>query len=585
MAEQHGRIFISYHRSDLELAGRIRQHLVARGADTWMDQFDIPAGAYWPDEIDKGLEAANTVVGLLSPDSVASRNVKNEWDWAIQNRKPLLLLQAAPCVIPHRYVSINIIDATGASAEPALETLSHSLGLNKPVRNHLPVPTTHYARSGEYSIAYQVIGEGPVDLILVTDFTTNIDHFWRYPRFAAVLRDIASFSRLILFDQRGTGLSDRPPGIATMEERMSDLIAVMDAAQSHRAVIQGLGSGAFLAVLFAVTYPERTQGLITLAAPGSIVKRSDYPWAPEASEVNAAIDELARTIHERWGTEDFAREMIREWSPSRPDEPEFRRWFAELMRVGRSPGAEIARQRMNADVDIRQVLPAIKVPTLVIYTTGDPVYPVEGMRYFGAKIPGAQIVELLGDDHFLWFDTHDQSLVKVRAFIGEFQRPAEAALEPEAVFATILSITYAGVDGDAKPVRELIDRETRRFRGRDVSNSVGSTLLTFDGPTRAIRCAANIRQALEHAGIASCSGLHAGEVTVRGNEADSLPARIARSIANLAAPAEILVSRTMKDLVAGSGMRFSDHGMHGVEALQEEIRLYVVDIDSMQTSP
>jgi hypothetical protein len=277
MVDGSPQVFISYHRADLGVAERLRAHLVANGVKTWMDHYDIPAGAYWPDEIDRGLNQSQLVVGLLSPDAVASRNVKNEWDWALQNDKQLILLMTRPCVIPHRYVSINFLDATTGDLGAALDELMRVPGLT-PRLTELPVPRTRYARSDQASIAYQVFGEGEVELVFVPGFISHVEYGWALPSLAAFYRRLASSSRVMLFDKRGTGMSDRTGGIPTLEERMDDIRAVMDACKSERAVIMGISEGVPLSILFAATYPDRTQSLILYGGSATYVQQDDYPW-------------------------------------------------------------------------------------------------------------------------------------------------------------------------------------------------------------------------------------------------------------------------------------------------------------------
>ncbi len=409
-------VFISYQRTDSDLARQVRVHLSSAGVRTWMDEYDIPVGSYWPDEIDRGLNASDIVVGILSPDAIASRNVKNEWDWAIQNDKPLLLLQYRPCAIPHRYVSINFIDASAMDRASALATLLTTLGI---VPVDARVPDTYYARSGAVSVAYQVTGSGPIDFVFVPGFVSHVEHWWTSPEAARFLRRLAAVSRLILFDKRGTGLSDRVADVATMEERMEDIRAVMNAAGSERAVIFGLSEGALLAALFAATYPERTDILILYGGKASYVRRPGYPWEPTADEYTQVIEALAERIHETWGSTESVAEALAWMAPSVMPDDDVRRWVATLLKLGASPGAEIARRRMNLTLDIRHLLPTIHVPTLVVHRTGDLIAPVAAARYVAAQIPGARFVEQPGDDHIPWFGDADAVLEVIESFLAE----------------------------------------------------------------------------------------------------------------------------------------------------------------------
>jgi pimeloyl-ACP methyl ester carboxylesterase len=410
MAEQP-QVFISYQRADESFARTMREHLVAAGVKTWMDQHDIPVGAYWPDEIDKGLAASDIVVGVLSPDSADSRNVKNEWDWAIANDKRLLLLMVRTCVIPHRYISINYIDATNPDPATALAALLDTLGV--PTLD-TAVPETHYARSGDVNIAYQVLGDGSLDLVISPGFVSNVEVHWEEPRLARFQRRLASFSRLIMFDKRGTGLSDRVAVNATLEERIDDVRAVMDAAGSKRAVLMGVSEGGPMSALFAATYPERTIGLILYGTFPTSNRSDDYPWAPTPEE----RDETTEFYRQHWGHE---LTTLEDFAPSVADDEQFCKWFTRLMRLGASPGAAVALNQMNATIDIRQILPTIRVPTLVLHRTGDRDTPVEAGRYIAARIPGARMVELPGEDHFNFIGDQESILIEIESFVGSLE--------------------------------------------------------------------------------------------------------------------------------------------------------------------
>ncbi len=406
MSEQP-QVFISYQRTDEPFARQVREHLVATGVRTWMDQHDIPVGAYWPDEIDKGLSASDIVVGVLSPDSVDSRNVKNEWDWAIANDKRLLLLMVRPCVIPHRYISINYIDATAADPAAALAALLDTLGVTT---FGTAVPETHYALSGDVNIAYQVAGDGPLDLVISPGFVSNVELIWEEPRFSRFQRRLASFSRLINFDKRGTGLSDRVAVNATLEERIDDVRAVMDAVGSQRAVLMGVSEGGPMSALFAATYPERTIGLILYGTFATSVRSDDYPWASTPEETEAE----SQYFRQQWGHELGTLEMF---APSVANDERFRTWFLRYMRLSASPGAAAALNEMNASIDIRHILPEIRVPTLVLHRSGDRDTPIEVGRYLAARIPDAKMVELPGEDHFYFIGDQESVLVEIEAFV------------------------------------------------------------------------------------------------------------------------------------------------------------------------
>jgi pimeloyl-ACP methyl ester carboxylesterase len=432
-------VFLSYHRADLAAAERVRAHLLFQRCATWMDRYDIPPGAYWPEEIDRGLQSADVVLGLLSPDSVASRNVKNEWDWAIENDKRLVLLQVHPCVLPHRYVSINFIDATEPNFAAALDHLVRTVGLEaKPA--DLPVPQTRYARSGDVSIAYQTFGEGPIDLVQVPGFVSHVELSWSQPGFAALLRRLGSLARVIVFDKRGTGLSDRVAGIATLEERMDDVRAVMDANGVGKAVIWGWSEGVPLSTLFAATYPERTSALVLYGGSASYVRRPDYPWRPPFEQALQNIERTKQTLYATWGTLAHAREVLELMAPSAVDDAALAEWTADLMRLGCSPGAAIALDRMNLEIDVRAVLPTIRDPTLVVYRTGDRVRIAPENAYLADHIPGATRTEFPGDDHSTFVGDFEPILDAIEHFIATAVQASDVTEEPETTLATIVSI-------------------------------------------------------------------------------------------------------------------------------------------------
>jgi pimeloyl-ACP methyl ester carboxylesterase len=574
-------VFISYHRNDAEIARRVRKHLSEHGATTWMDEYDIPVGAYWPDEIDKGLAASETVIGILSSSSVESRNVKNEWDWAIQNTKRLVLLQVEPCVIPHRYVSINLIEVTGGDPAQAFPSLLRVAGIDPaPIIKSTPeFPETHYARSGDLSIAYQVVGEGPVDLVLVPGYISLVENYWLMPRCAAFLRGIASFSQLIIFDKRGTGLSDRISGAPTLEERMDDIRAVMDAAGSERAVLSGYSEGGPLACLFAATYPDRTRALIVYAGYASELRQPDYPWGRTREEATALLEKDAETLHQRWGTRELAVEVLEQMAPSAVHDDAIITWYANSLRLSGTAGSAIALDRMNLDIDIRGILPSIRVPTLVLHRTGDRSCPIGGGRYVAEHIPGARFIELPGEDHIPWIGDPNSILQAMKSFVRESDNLTATDLELDTVLATVLMVDLGLSDTDVTgydAARNIVPALVSRFRGRELNATGHQVVATFDGPVRAIRCAIAICEALATSGMGASMGLHTGEIALGPAKAQSLPFRIAAQLASIAEPGEIIVSSTVKDLVAGSGIRFADRGSHALDGLPDEWRLFTV---------
>jgi class 3 adenylate cyclase len=440
-------------------------------------------------------------------------------------------------------------------------------------------PETKYAKSGDVYIAYQVVGNGPLDLVYVPGWVTHLEYGWEEPGLARFYQRLASFSRLILFDKRGTGLSDRvaESELPTLEQRMDDVRAVMDAVGSERAAVLGASEGGNLSVLFAATYPERTIALVTIGIYAKRIWAPDYPWAPTPEERQEWFDTLERD----WGGEvDLAT-----LAPSAAHDPRFRQWFATYLRRSASPKAALAFARMNTQIDIRHLLPAIQAPTLVLHRTGDLDSNVEEGRYIGQRIPGAKYVELSGTDHIPWVGDADAVLDEIEEFLTGVRHVAE----PDRVLATVLftdivsSTEQAAAMGDRR-WRDLLEshnllmkRELARFRGREVKSTGDGVLATFDGPARAIRCAQAIRDGVRGLGIEIRAGLHTGECEVMGEDVGGIAVHIGARVASLAGPGEVLVSGTVKDLVAGSGIQFADRGAHILKGVPDQWRLFAVE--------
>ena len=441
-------------------------------------------------------------------------------------------------------------------------------------------PRTRYARNGDVSIAYQVVGDGPIDLVHAPGSFSHLEYAWEEPGYARYLRRLASFSRLILFDKRGTGLSDRSMGIASMEERMDDLRAVMDAAGSERAVLFGISESAPLSCLFAATYPERTAALVLYAAYASEVRKPDYPWPPTADERAAQIDDMAATIHETWGNVDW----LADGAPSVADDAAFRTWFSTFLRLGASPGAVIMLERMDALIDVRHVLPTIRVPTLVLHRQDTRNYNVDHGRYVAAHIPGARLVELPGADYLSFVGDTNALIDEIEAFVTG-TRPLAV---PDHVLATVLVSEVAATAGRVVALGDrrwgdlqerfhaLAGREIGRFRGQSRELTGDRVIATFDGPARAIRCAEAIRNATRDLDLPIRSGVHTGECEVRDDHVSGIAVPLATWIATQAATDEILVSGTVKDLVAGAGLRFADRGTRSLDGMPGDWRLYAV---------
>jgi pimeloyl-ACP methyl ester carboxylesterase/DNA-binding winged helix-turn-helix (wHTH) protein len=412
------------------------------------------------------------------------------------------------------------------------------------------LPETRYARSGDVNIAYQVIGDGPIDLVFVMGWVSHLEMFWAEPSFARFLKRLSGFARLIVFDKRGTGLSDRVPRaqLPSLEQRMDDVRAVMAAAGSRRAVLMGVSEGGPLTLLFAATYPQLAAGVVIIGGYARRLWAPDYPWGPTAEQRDAFIEALERD----WG----GPVGIEERAPSRAHDPEFRRWWATYLRMGASPGAAAALTRMNAQVDIRHVLPTIHVPTLVIHRTGDRCLKVEEGRFLAEHIPGARMVELPGDDHLPFAGDQDSILAAVERFASE---PDEVP-EPTRVLATCLFVRTDADSGHLSTLDEEARREIEWFHGRKFAHVTDALVATFDGPVRAIRCACAIRDAAQRAGVRLAAALHTGECETDGETIRGTTVEIGALLSEAAAAGDVLVSNTVRDLVAGSGIEFASRG-------------------------
>ncbi len=429
----------------------------------------------------------------------------------------------------------------------------------------LTPPATHYAQSGDVSIAYQILGDGPIDLVFVMGWVSHLDYFWREPSFARFLTRLASFSRLILFDKRGTGLSDRVSELPTLEQRMDDVRAVLEAAGSKRAALLGVSEGGPLCSLFATTYPERTLALVMIGTYAKRLWAADYPWAPTRVEREHFFEE----IREHWG----GPVGIEVRAPSRAADPAFRDWWATYLRMGASPGAALTLTRMNAEIDIRHVLPAIRVPTLVLHRTHDQCLKVEEGRYVAHRIPGAVFVELPGDDHLPFVGDQDALLDAVEGFLN---RPYHEH-DSDRVLATVLSAhVTAGADqpGDERAFDAHARREIEWFRGRALQAGGAIYTAAFDGPARAIRCAVSMAASAPRFGRTVRAGLHTGECDVDGAGLRGPAVDLARALGEMASPGDVLVSRTVKDLVAGSGLSFADRGMQPLGDAEQRWRIF-----------
>jgi pimeloyl-ACP methyl ester carboxylesterase len=441
----------------------------------------------------------------------------------------------------------------------------------------MSTPPTQYAKSGDASIAYQVVGDGPIDLVLVLGFATHLELQWEGPPFARFFERISSFSRLIIFDKRGTGLSDPVIEVPTLERRIDDVRAVMDAVESERAALFGISEGGPMSVLFAATHPDRVTALVLHGAMGRTTEASDYPWA---SPAEALRESAAEFIAPHWGQN--AEGMLELFAPSLAGDTQAAELLARMERSAASPSMVQQIFEMFLDIDVRDILPTIHVPTLVLHRRGDRVVNWRAGEDLAKQIPGARYVELPGIDHLPWAGDQDAVLGEIE----EFLTGARSVPEPDRVLATVMFTDIVGSTeraaelGDAR-WRELlaahqvgVRRELTRFRGREVKTLGDGSLATFDGPARAIRCGHAIAGAAGSLGLEVRIGLHSGEVELMEEDVGGIAVHIAARVGALAAPGEVLVSSTVKDLVAGSGIGFVDRGAKQLKGISDEWRLF-----------
>ena len=437
-------------------------------------------------------------------------------------------------------------------------------------------PEIRYAKSGDVHIAYQVFGDGSVDLVYIPGFISNIENYWDWPEFARWLRHIGTRARVILFDKRGTGLSDRLGQLPNLDQRMDDARAVMDAAGSKRAAVMGISEGGSLATLFAGTYPDRCAALILY---GAFARFSD--WFP----TNQKFDAFLRYVDTHWGSGT----SFESFAPSKKGNIEFQRWWGRWERQGGSPSAVKSLMQMNSEINIAGILPSILVPTLVLHRTEDPTVGIEGGRFLAKHIPGAKLVELDGADHIPWLgNSAPQIADMILDFIAE---PGTATLSPTGLQRRLATILFTDIVGSTDHARELGDkawrelleahdttvrREIARFRGTEVKTLGDGFLAIFDGPARAIRCAKAITEAMEPLGIRVRAGLHTGEVEQSHSDIQGIAVHLAARIMSEAAASEVVVSRTVKDLVAGSDIEFDDTGEQLLKGIEQKWQLFRV---------
>ncbi|HYA08746.1 MAG TPA: adenylate/guanylate cyclase domain-containing protein [Gaiellaceae bacterium] len=435
-------------------------------------------------------------------------------------------------------------------------------------------PQIGYARSGDVHVAYQVVGDGPVDIVLVGGFVTNLHVLWEDPGYRRFCERLASFARVLLFDKRGMGLSDRVEA-GTLEERMDDVRAVMDAAGSERAALLGISEGGPMSMLFAASYPERTAALLLCGGEVKEETTPDWPWGEATREEH---EERMRTIGDWWGKSRGILSIV----PSAGEDPRLVEWFGRLMVQSASPTAAETFMRMAFEIDVRDVVPAVRVPTLIVHSTGDRICHVENARFLARTIPEARYLELESEDHVPWGENADVILAEIR----ELLTGVREAPDPDRVLATILFTDIVGSTERAHTLgdrgwRELLEahhdavrRELARFGGRELDTAGDGFLAAFDGPARAIRCGRAVIAAVAALGLEVRAGVNTGECEVLGEKLAGLAVHVGARIAAEAAPGEVLVSSTVRDLVAGSGIGLVDRGLFTLKGVEGERRLF-----------
>jgi len=510
--------------------------------------------------------AAETGLRLLALDPLSESVHRTLMDlYARQGRRTAALRQYQRCAEALRR-------ELGVEPEAATTRRFHEIQSDAPP-DSAALPTTRYVRSGDVNLAYQVVGEGPPDLVLVPGWVSNVECFWEEPRVSRFLRRLASIGRLILFDKRGTGLSDRGPvhALPTLEQRMTDVRAVMDAVGSKRATLVGYSEGGSMCALFAATYPDRAAGLVMIGSYARLIRAPDHPWGPSADEYGQYIDLVERD----WG----GPIGIARRAPSAMNDEAFSRWWARFLRMSASPGAAAALLDINRDLDVRHVLPAIRVPTLVLHAVGDRTIDVRSGRYMAARIPHARYVELPSDDHLPWLADADTIVAEIERLVAE----PDAAMEPDRVLVTVMVAELGPSRGNGaagarrcEAFGEAARPAILRFRGRILSETGPAILATFDGPARAVRCATAIVEAARGRGMVAKAGLHTGECDVHPAGLTGATFDIARRVAAVAKGGEVIVSATVKDLIAGSGIEFAPRGGLDAGRAAERRPLFVV---------
>jgi pimeloyl-ACP methyl ester carboxylesterase len=440
------------------------------------------------------------------------------------------------------------------------------------------VPDTRYAKSGDCHIAFKVIGSGPIDLVFIPGFVSHVELMWDDPRLVHFYNRLSSFARVILFDKRGTGMSDPVPvaNLPTLEQRMDDVRAVMDAAGSERAALVGVSEGGSLSLLFAATHRERTSAIVLIGAYARIAWAEDYTFGTRTDVWRALLERMEHG----WGKG----VLLSAFAQSLADDQPARDWWARYQRQAASPGAVAALMRMTYETDTRPILPTICVPALIMHRTEDRMVSVDHARFLARHIPKARYVEIPGRDHFFFTENVDTYLGHIEEFLTGGSQPHDSDRVLAAVlFADIVASTERAAQIGDRRWKELLEthyivarRQLERFRGREIDIAGDGFFAAFDGPARAIRCAVALANGVRALGLQLRVGVHIGECQITGSKIGGIAVHVGARIASQASPGEVLVSSTVKDLVAGSGLAFDDRGVHNLKGVPEEVRLYAV---------
>ncbi len=434
-------------------------------------------------------------------------------------------------------------------------------------------PPTRYAKSGDVHVAYQVFGEGPVDIVAAPGFVSHIENYWSEPRFARWLERLGNGCRVILFDKRGTGLSDHVHALPGIDERMDDVRAVMDAVGIERAALFGISEGGSLAACFAASHPDRSAALVLYGAFARF-----RHWIPTDED----LERFFRYVEAGWGTG----ESLPMFAPGYAGDAMLKAWWGRFERLGASPAAAITLMRMNSRIDISDILPSIRAPTLVLHRVGDVTVSIEGGRELAAAIPGAKLVELPGRDHIVFVGEEPERIV------DEMHRFLLGASPAESGDRTLATVLFTDIVGSTRQAEALGDRrwedvraahdglvrdETERYRGKVLKSLGDGCLATFDGPGRAVRCALAIQAHAARLGISLRVGLHTGEVQLAPDDVHGIAVHIASRVMDASGAGEVCVSRTVRDLVAGSGIAFRGLGARRLAGLEEPMELYAAE--------